>query len=85
MRRGESVQLFCNYDMGSNALNSVKWYRGTLEFFRYTPFENPPAKIFPYNGIKVDVSKYLTWFNFNIFYFLFLLYFVFNKFHRNNG
>uniref|UniRef100_A0A336K1Z5 CSON003664 protein n=1 Tax=Culicoides sonorensis TaxID=179676 RepID=A0A336K1Z5_CULSO len=56
VRRGESVQLFCNYDMESNPLYSVKWYRGTLEFYRYSPFENPPAKIFPYTGIKVDLS-----------------------------
>lgn len=39
VRRGESVQLFCNYDMESSPLYSVKWYRGTLEFYRYSPFE----------------------------------------------
>ncbi|XP_063701249.1 uncharacterized protein LOC134831447 [Culicoides brevitarsis] len=56
VRRGESIQLFCNYDMESNPLYSVKWYRGTLEFYRYSPFENPPEKTFPYSGIKVDLS-----------------------------
>jgi hypothetical protein len=56
VRRGQSAQLYCHYEMESSPLYSVKWYRGTLEFYRYSPGENPPAKIFPYTGIKVDVS-----------------------------
>jgi hypothetical protein len=57
VRRGQSAQLFCHYEMEGSPLYSVKWYRGTLEFYRYSPSENPPAKIFPYTGIKVDVSN----------------------------
>lgn len=67
VRRGESIQLFCNYDMESNPLYSVKWYRGTLEFYRYSPFENPPEKTFPFSGIKVDVSIDYV---FNVFFLL---------------
>uniref|UniRef100_A0A182W3N3 Ig-like domain-containing protein n=1 Tax=Anopheles minimus TaxID=112268 RepID=A0A182W3N3_9DIPT len=56
VRRGQEAQLHCQYEMEGAPLYSVKWYRGTLEFYRYSPFENPPAKIFPFTGIKVDGS-----------------------------
>lgn len=57
VRRGQSAQLHCNYEVYDVPLYSVKWYRGTLEFYRFSPFELPPSKIFSYTGIKVDVSK----------------------------
>lgn len=82
VRRGESIQLFCNYDMEANPLYSVKWYRGTLEFYRYSPFENPPEKTFPFSGIKVDVSIQLflrySSFRKSTVFFLFI-----KKFHIN--
>ncbi|XP_065084470.1 uncharacterized protein LOC135706744 [Ochlerotatus camptorhynchus] len=57
VRRGQEAQLHCQYHMDDRTpLYSVKWYRGTLEFYRYSPFENPPAKIFPFTGIKVDMT-----------------------------
>ncbi|XP_055698702.1 uncharacterized protein LOC129799092 [Phlebotomus papatasi] len=56
VRRGQSAQLHCRYEMKGAPLYSVKWYRGNLEFYRFSPFDNPPAKIFPYTGIKVDMS-----------------------------
>lgn len=60
VKRGSNVRLYCNYDLDDAPLYSVKWYRGNLEFYRYSPFEHPPVKIFQYTGIKVDVSiKYL--------------------------
>lgn len=57
MKRGQSAQLHCSYKLEGAPLYSVKWYRGNLEFYRYSPLEHPPAKIFPYTGIKVDVSS----------------------------
>lgn len=59
IRRGQSAQLHCNYEVldPSILLYSVKYYRGIFEFYRYTPFEHPPQKTFFFNtGIKVDVS-----------------------------
>ncbi|CAO1422734.1 unnamed protein product [Diamesa serratosioi] len=56
VRRGQSAQLHCNYEVYDVPLYSVKWYRGTLEFYRFSPFELPPSKIFSYTGIKVDLS-----------------------------
>lgn len=58
VKRGQSALLQCHYDLNENPLYSVKWYRGNLEFYRYSPFEAPPQKIFPYTGIKVDVSTF---------------------------
>ncbi|XP_055525369.1 uncharacterized protein LOC129718530 isoform X2 [Wyeomyia smithii] len=56
VQRGQEAQLHCQYEMEGAPLYSVKWYRGTLEFYRYSPFENPPARIFPFTGIKVDMT-----------------------------
>uniref|UniRef100_A0A1A9V8Q2 Ig-like domain-containing protein n=1 Tax=Glossina austeni TaxID=7395 RepID=A0A1A9V8Q2_GLOAU len=54
VRRGQSVTLRCQYTLEGAPLYSVKFYRGQLEFFRYTPGEYPNTKVFHYPGIKVD-------------------------------
>lgn len=64
VRKGSHASLLCQYDLEGAPLYSVKWYRGNFEFYRYSPGEKPAFKIFPYNGIYVDVSikaKILTW------------------------
>ncbi|XP_017769911.1 PREDICTED: uncharacterized protein LOC108557768 [Nicrophorus vespilloides] len=48
--------LHCKYDQEDEPLYTVKWYRGPHEFYRYTPTERPPTKVFPYAGITVDVN-----------------------------
>ena len=58
VKRGESVLLYCHYNLDGDPLYSVKWYRGQLEFYRYSPSENPPAKIFPFTNLKIDVSLF---------------------------
>jgi len=30
----QKAKLFCSYAMGNRTLNSVKWYKDGLEFFR---------------------------------------------------
>jgi hypothetical protein len=64
VNRGQDVTLYCNYDLEKQPLYSVKWYRGKLEFYRFSPGESPATKIFYYPGINVDVSwcLYLTFF-----------------------
>ncbi|XP_037954619.1 uncharacterized protein LOC119684614 [Teleopsis dalmanni] len=57
VRRGQSVFLRCSYNLEGAPLYSVKFYRGLLEFFRYTPGEFPNTKVFHYPGIKVDESE----------------------------
>ncbi|XP_058980883.1 uncharacterized protein LOC101891409 [Musca domestica] len=56
VRRSQSVTLRCLYSLEGAPLYSVKFYRGQLEFFRYTPGEYPNTKVFHYPGIKVDES-----------------------------
>lgn len=67
VKKGDNVNLICNYDMEGDVLYSVKWYKGKHEFYRYTPKENPAMKVFAASGITVDVS---------VFFFIFTLYFV---------
>ncbi|XP_063244210.1 uncharacterized protein LOC134543238 [Bacillus rossius redtenbacheri] len=56
VQRGQHASLLCLYDLEGAPLYSVKWYRGRLEFYRYSPSEKPPTKIFPFPGIHVDLS-----------------------------
>ncbi|XP_031340523.1 uncharacterized protein LOC116168683 [Photinus pyralis] len=56
VRAGHSVTLGCDYDLEDAPLYSVKWYRGTDEFYRYVPKEEPPTRVFPQGGLHVDVS-----------------------------
>ncbi|KAI5750439.1 hypothetical protein M8J76_015578 [Diaphorina citri] len=57
VNRGQDVTLYCNYDLEKQPLYSVKWYRGKLEFYRFSPGESPATKIFYYPGINVDLSR----------------------------
>lgn len=56
IQRGHPAIFQCLYDMEGDALYSVKWYKGSREFYRYAPTENPTIKIFPLPGINIDVS-----------------------------
>lgn len=49
--------MACLYQVHQSEIYSVKWYRGTQEFYRYSPLESPTTRVTPVNGIKVDVSK----------------------------
>ncbi|TDG51905.1 hypothetical protein AWZ03_001575 [Drosophila navojoa] len=57
VRRGQSVALRCEYQLDGAPLYSIKFYRGQLEFYRFTPGEYPHTKVFQYPGIKVDESS----------------------------
>lgn len=59
VRAGTSTTFLCLYDLDHAPLYSVKWYRGTYEFFRYVPREVPAAKAFSRPEIDVDVSTSL--------------------------
>jgi hypothetical protein len=56
IQSGRNAILSCDYELESDDLYSVKWYKGKREFFRYTPKEIPSIKIFKLPGIRVDVS-----------------------------
>lgn len=55
---GTTVNMSCRYDLQSDALYTVKWYKGS-EFFRYVPKEMPPIAMFGELGAKVVVSNTL--------------------------
>ncbi|XP_075211003.1 uncharacterized protein LOC142318315 [Lycorma delicatula] len=57
VKRGSEVTLRCLYDLQEKPLYCVKWYRGTHEFYRYSPGEAPTKKLFPFPGITVDLSQ----------------------------
>ncbi|XP_050309506.1 uncharacterized protein LOC126745611 [Anthonomus grandis grandis] len=50
---GKDATLQCFYNLEGDKLYSVKWYRGNMEFFRYSPGEFPPIKQFKIRGINV--------------------------------
>ncbi|XP_077302008.1 uncharacterized protein LOC143922575 [Arctopsyche grandis] len=54
---GDTVALHCRYDLESDILYSLKWYRGRDEFFRYIPKELPHTKVFPLEGVDVDLGR----------------------------
>lgn len=56
VKKGESANLICRYNLEGDTLYSIKWYKGRREFFRFTPKENPAKKTFPLIGITVEVS-----------------------------
>ncbi|PSN57909.1 hypothetical protein C0J52_00243 [Blattella germanica] len=56
VRVGDTATLLCQYDLEGAPLYSVKWYRGNHEFYRFTPREYPPGRVFPFEGITVDLS-----------------------------
>lgn len=58
VRRGGSAYMRCDYELDA-PLYAVKWYRGHMEFYRYTPSEHPSSKTFHHNEIKIDVSVYI--------------------------
>ncbi|XP_052753118.1 uncharacterized protein LOC113511771 [Galleria mellonella] len=55
--RGQPAQLECDYELGSDTLYSVKWYRDNEEFYRYMPKFDPPKHAYKLEGIKVDLQK----------------------------
>ncbi|XP_037943394.1 uncharacterized protein LOC119676231 [Teleopsis dalmanni] len=57
VRRGQHAILRCLYNLEGAPLYSAKFYRGQLEFYRYTPGEFPNTKVFPFPGIHVDVTS----------------------------
>lgn len=53
---GTTVNMSCRYDLQSDMLYTVKWYKGS-EFFRYVPKEMPPIAVFGDLGAKVVTNR----------------------------
>ncbi len=52
---GETVELTCRYDLGRDAIYTIKWYKDGKEIYRYVPADPSEFKFFDVPGISVDV------------------------------
>jgi len=51
-----SVTMICDFQLGSDTLLNLKWYKDGHEFFRYSPqLSANPILTFPVDGVIVDV------------------------------
>uniref|UniRef100_A0A6P7F3H7 Uncharacterized protein LOC114325523 n=1 Tax=Diabrotica virgifera virgifera TaxID=50390 RepID=A0A6P7F3H7_DIAVI len=57
VKRLDTVTLQCKYDLENEPLYTLKWYKGTKEFYRYIPKELPSTQVFPLPGVTVDEIK----------------------------
>lgn len=62
VQKGRRVELHCSYDLENATLYSVKFYRGTHEFYRYSPSDHPTQKFFKHDKFPqvVDVSIFVS-------------------------
>ncbi|XP_076333726.1 uncharacterized protein LOC143237897 isoform X1 [Tachypleus tridentatus] len=54
---GDPLWLNCTYDLETDVLYAVKWYKNDTEFYRYIPRDKPSAQIYPMPGVFVDRQK----------------------------
>jgi hypothetical protein len=59
---GHNVHLTCDYDLERQRLYQVKWYKGSHEFYRYSPYEEQKSKTFLVENLHVDVSFFILFF-----------------------
>lgn len=55
VEEGKNVILKCEYELEGKELYSLRWLKGDLEFYRYSPDSYQPIAIFDTKGIQVDV------------------------------
>ncbi|XP_053986918.1 basal cell adhesion molecule-like isoform X2 [Hylaeus volcanicus] len=52
--RGKSALLECRYDLETDKLYTITWYKDDEEFYRYVPRGEPTKHSYPVEGVKVD-------------------------------
>ncbi|XP_055381483.1 uncharacterized protein LOC129612058 [Condylostylus longicornis] len=52
------AKLSCTYEMGKHKLNSVKFYKDGLEFFRYSPMTQRSIMTFEVAGVRIGSTDY---------------------------
>ena len=56
----ESVWLNCSFDLQGEELYSIKWYKNSVEFYRFLPKSDPPQpETLECEGIYIDVCKFI--------------------------
>ena len=43
---GDIVKFTCRYDLGKDAIYSIKWYKEDNELYRYIPTDSPETRYF---------------------------------------
>ncbi len=63
VEEGKTAFLHCQYDVNRDKIYSLKWYKGSQEFYRFTPKESPSIRVFnaAFGGV-VDVSHLICYF-----------------------
>ena len=54
--RGETAALACEYELGSDRLYSVTWYKDHDEIYRYVPRAATQKHSYLVDGVHVEVS-----------------------------
>ncbi len=54
---GDTVSLTCRYDLGRDAIYSIKWYKDRHEVYRYVPTDTSDTKVFSSLGLVIDKDK----------------------------
>jgi beat protein, putative len=52
----DSAWLNCSFDLQGDELYSIKWYKDSIEFYRFLPKSDPPGpEALDCDGIYLDV------------------------------
>lgn len=54
---GDSIELTCNHRMPMNRLLSVRWFKDTLEFYRFVPADMRPKTGFFLPDVLLDLAR----------------------------
>lgn len=61
VQRGHNVTMACLYDLQDYEVYSVKWYKETHEFYKFSPLDRPKTKVSHVDGITIDVSIFFLY------------------------
>lgn len=53
---GNTVHLACRFDLEGANLYSLNWWRGSEQFYQFSPSNPEPVIVYDSPGITVDVS-----------------------------
>ncbi|KAK5643965.1 hypothetical protein RI129_007810 [Pyrocoelia pectoralis] len=53
----QDMELNCRFDMESEELYAIKWYKDDQEFFRYMPHQQPHIMAFPVSGVHLALQN----------------------------
>ena len=63
---GEIVTFICRYDLGKDAIYSIKWYKEDNELYRYIPTDSPEYRIFHGTPGVIVMVVYISFFTYFI-------------------